>query len=146
MALRQTHTYAALEVSQAAYDEIAGLLRAADYGHAFHEDTDRGTVIDMHGIALATADDDRRVRSRSREGLLDPGIHEIARNVAHSSRISAPLVCHFVHAYLAGHMELAEMRVKLIEALVKQNQELFDSALKGLSLTPVLAGGIEQSS
>jgi hypothetical protein len=46
---RQTHTYAILEVSDDAYHEIAGKLRAAGYDHAFHEDG----AIDMHGIALA---------------------------------------------------------------------------------------------
>lgn len=45
---RSTHTYVELEVSAAAYDEIAGKLRAADYGHVFGSDGE----IDMHGIAL----------------------------------------------------------------------------------------------
>lgn len=42
-----THTYAILDVSQDAYDEIKKLLDIAGYQHAF----DRN-VIDMHGIAL----------------------------------------------------------------------------------------------
>lgn len=50
--MRSTHTYALLEVSPAAYEEISKALRAAGYDHAFHEDDDRGTVVDMHGIAL----------------------------------------------------------------------------------------------
>lgn len=48
MTIRQTHTYAELEVSAAAYDEIASKLKAADYGHAFME----GGAIDMHGIGI----------------------------------------------------------------------------------------------
>jgi hypothetical protein len=48
MTLRTTHTFAELGVSQAAYDEIAGKLRAAEYDHAFGDDG----VIDMHGIGL----------------------------------------------------------------------------------------------
>jgi len=44
-----THTYAVLEVSAAAYDEIAEKLREADYGHAFDEEEG---AIDMHGIGL----------------------------------------------------------------------------------------------
>lgn len=48
MTLRQTHTYALLEISEAAYEEIAGKLREAGYGHAFGEDGE----IDMHGIAV----------------------------------------------------------------------------------------------
>jgi len=47
MTLRTTYTYVELEVSAAAYDEIAGKLRAAGYDHAFHDGT-----IDMHGLAL----------------------------------------------------------------------------------------------
>lgn len=46
-----THTYALLEVSNAAYEEIAAKLRAADYHHAFNEG-----AIDMHGIALVRAE------------------------------------------------------------------------------------------
>jgi hypothetical protein len=42
-----SHTYAILGISQAAYDEIAAKLRAAEYQHAFD-----GAVIDMHGIGL----------------------------------------------------------------------------------------------
>lgn len=49
-----TYTYAVLEISQLAYDEIAAKLEAAGYQHAFHRDpTDNGApVIDMHGIAV----------------------------------------------------------------------------------------------
>lgn len=43
-----SYTFALLEVSQEAYDEIAKKLHDADYGHAFMEDG----AIDMHGIAL----------------------------------------------------------------------------------------------
>jgi hypothetical protein len=52
LVIRSTHTYAILEVSQAAYDEIRMKLKAADYDHCFHEQDGR-IVIDMHGIALA---------------------------------------------------------------------------------------------
>lgn len=46
--LRQTHTVAELEVSAAAYDEIADKLRAAEYDHAFMP----CGMIDMTGIGL----------------------------------------------------------------------------------------------
>lgn len=46
-ASRATHTYAILELSKAAVDEIRSKLEAAGYQHAFHDD-----VIDMHGIAV----------------------------------------------------------------------------------------------
>lgn len=42
-----THTFATLQVSAEAYDEIADKLKGAGYGHAFVDD-----AIDMHGIGL----------------------------------------------------------------------------------------------
>lgn len=51
-----TYTYAILEVSQAAYDEIAEKLRDVHYHQVFHEDDDGRVVIDMHGIALRASD------------------------------------------------------------------------------------------
>lgn len=53
-ALNCTHTYATLEISEKAYDEITKLLMNAGYQHVFHP-SDQGTVIiDMHGIGLVT--------------------------------------------------------------------------------------------
>ena len=46
-----THTYALLEVSAAAYEEIAKKLREAGYDHAFNAEGE----IDMHGIGLSRA-------------------------------------------------------------------------------------------
>jgi hypothetical protein len=51
--LRQTHTYAVLEISKAAYKEIRDKLAKAGYDHAFNSDSEHKEVIDMHGIALA---------------------------------------------------------------------------------------------
>ena len=42
-----THTFATLQVSADAYDEIARRLKGAQYHHAFVDD-----VIDMHGLGL----------------------------------------------------------------------------------------------
>jgi hypothetical protein len=50
--IRSTYTYALLEVAPEVYAEIRKQLDAAGYGHAFHQDDDRGEVIDMHGLAL----------------------------------------------------------------------------------------------
>jgi hypothetical protein len=49
---RMTHTYAILEISRAAYDEIRAKLEAASYQHTFIQKQSR-EVIDMHGIAVA---------------------------------------------------------------------------------------------
>lgn len=49
-----THSYAILEVSPAAYDEIRRKLEAAGYADQFHSD-DGQEVIDMHGIAIREA-------------------------------------------------------------------------------------------
>ena len=46
-----SRTYVILNLSQAAWDEIAEKLSAAGYSHAFHQRTD-GVVIDMHGLAV----------------------------------------------------------------------------------------------
>lgn len=47
-----THTFAVLEISAAAYDEIKSKLEAAGYQHTFIEE-DEKILIDMHGIALS---------------------------------------------------------------------------------------------
>lgn len=52
MNLRQTHTFAVLELSEAAFKEIHAKLREAGYDHAFIQEDER-LVIDMHGIAVA---------------------------------------------------------------------------------------------
>lgn len=43
-----THTYALMQISQAAYAEICAKMRNAGYDHAFNDDGE----IDMHGIAV----------------------------------------------------------------------------------------------
>lgn len=48
---RTTHTYAILQISPEAYNEIRRYLKAYGYEHAFHEQ-DGKEVIDMHGIAV----------------------------------------------------------------------------------------------
>jgi hypothetical protein len=53
-----SHTYAVLELSPAAYDEIARKLKEAGYDQAFDVYNMRGgePVIDMHGIGVARAE------------------------------------------------------------------------------------------
>lgn len=63
MTLRTTYTYVELEVSAAAYDEIAGKLRAAGYDHAFQDGT-----IDMHGLALTRATEEESPDARPQQG------------------------------------------------------------------------------
>lgn len=47
-----TYTYVILEVSKETFSEVEKALRAAEiYDHAF-EGSDKGLVIDMHGLAL----------------------------------------------------------------------------------------------
>lgn len=48
--IRATRTYALMEVSEGAYNEILKKLRDAGYDHAIHDD--EGGALDMHGIAL----------------------------------------------------------------------------------------------
>lgn len=51
--LRTTHSFAIMEVSQSAYDEIKAKLEEAGYDHAVWEEGDDGTLLAMNGIALA---------------------------------------------------------------------------------------------
>jgi hypothetical protein len=53
--LRQTHTYAILDISAAAYREIHDALRVAGYADQFSIDDGR-EIIDMHGIAVRAED------------------------------------------------------------------------------------------
>lgn len=46
--MRATHALATLELSRAAWEEIADKLREAGYDHAFLDDD----VIDMHGLGV----------------------------------------------------------------------------------------------
>jgi hypothetical protein len=48
-----THTYAVLDLSKEAFEEIKKKLEAAGYHHAIFKDKHGKTVIDMHGIAVA---------------------------------------------------------------------------------------------
>lgn len=54
--MRQTHTVALLELSEAAYQEIRGKLEAAGYQHAFGE-TDGIPFVDMSGIGVTASKD-----------------------------------------------------------------------------------------
>lgn len=57
--IRATHTYAILQVSKEAYQEVKTLLLKAGYDQAIHKNSRGDEVIDMHGIALGTDDPDR---------------------------------------------------------------------------------------
>lgn len=58
MATTATHTYALLEVSPVAYDEVESKLKDAGYDHALHEGR-----IDMQGLALKRLGDDEVTKS-----------------------------------------------------------------------------------
>lgn len=51
-----THTYAILKVSRASFDEIKAKLEAAGYQDQFIEENSEPLAIDMHGIALQSAE------------------------------------------------------------------------------------------
>lgn len=61
--LKRTRTLAQLEVSAAAYDEIAAKLREAGYDHAFVDG-----AIDMQGIGLTRAAEPAAPRHRPISG------------------------------------------------------------------------------
>lgn len=78
MTLRQTHTYAVLDVPPTVYAAVRALLRRAEYSHAIHQQPD-GEVIDLHGLALRAAGGDPGSRltvgtllsARSKEGRVE---------------------------------------------------------------------------
>jgi hypothetical protein len=76
--LAQSYTYALMEVSGPAYDEIAAKMREAGYGDAFHVEGSR-YAIDMHGIALIRSD--RRRNPERRRHDLPTGIPTPARRL-----------------------------------------------------------------
>jgi hypothetical protein len=53
-----THTFATLDISAAAYEEITQRLEAVNYQHCFTS-VDGAEVIDMNGIALKRETDER---------------------------------------------------------------------------------------
>ena len=59
-----THTYAILDISHTAFEEIATKLRAAGYHHAFDRD-----VIDMHGIAVRIDENAKKNATRPPSGI-----------------------------------------------------------------------------
>jgi hypothetical protein len=64
--LTRTHTYAELEISDAAFDEIETKLRAADYQHAFETDSSGKVVgIIMQGIMLVVSDPPERIGKKA---------------------------------------------------------------------------------
>lgn len=52
MTVKMTHTYAVLQISDSAFEEISKLLTKAGYTDHLHVDNG-APIIDMHGIALA---------------------------------------------------------------------------------------------
>jgi DNA-directed RNA polymerase subunit F len=68
-----THTYAILEVTPGAYEEIRTRLEAGGYADAFHRD-DGQEVIDLHGLALKAT------------GPLRPGTIEVASILSRRTR------------------------------------------------------------
>jgi len=60
--MRQTRTFAILEISATAFAEIEERLRAAGYQDQFH-DGDAGLVIDMHGLAVHAIPEVSRISS-----------------------------------------------------------------------------------
>jgi len=97
--VRQTHTYAELEISRSAYDEIRGLLKAAGYQHAFMDD---GTI-DMHGIGIT--------RQGGAQLLDDPVIFnefcEIGVCQAQDCRVSGTCLCKREAKYVAPDTDAA---------------------------------------
>jgi hypothetical protein len=80
--LRRTHTYAEMEISPAAFDEIAEKLKDAGYGHAFIREEGCWPTLDMHGIGLVRGADtaaEVRIAPSMAERLVPRFDHPIER-------------------------------------------------------------------
>jgi len=80
MALSSTHTFAEMQISGKAYDEIRAKLEDAGYGHALLP-MEGGVTLDMHGIGLTRAPEPVGfVKSECK--LSDADVAEIRRSIA----------------------------------------------------------------
>jgi hypothetical protein len=108
--IRTTRTYAELEISPEAYDEIASKLKAAGYDHAIMD----GGAIDMHGIGLTRQassryydDYSRTWKSRTTPARSETvgGMRLLQDRTAPPSRLlmpHAPIPTEHVHARCVG--------------------------------------------
>lgn len=53
-----SHTYAVLQISRAAFDEIRSKFKDAGYEHAFDDAAEGGPVVNMHGVAVQALHED----------------------------------------------------------------------------------------
>lgn len=79
--LRSTRTYAILELSAGAYEEIKGKLLAAGYQHALHQDRTHGLVLDMDGIAIAEEPTEQQVADAHLDATLSKEIERVRRKL-----------------------------------------------------------------
>lgn len=78
---------------------------------------------------------------QSREALLDPVIWELLQpgNFGDTVKVSTSIIGRWVSAYMAGHVELPEMRGELIKALAKSTDDYFAELSRVLTFRPILA-------
>lgn len=77
-----THTFAELQISCAAFDEIKAKFEAAGYDHALLQ-MDDGITIDMHGVGLTRA----KPPDLSRSAGIEPRSSRLARELSESDRV-----------------------------------------------------------
>jgi len=91
--LRQTHTYVVMPLSEAAYREIRRKMEEAGYDHALDDSEEFGTVINMHGIAVAQEalvnypEDTAVVEVHEPKPVIQPG-EDIFRKTKHPSHVT----------------------------------------------------------
>jgi hypothetical protein len=132
--IRTTHTVAELQLSAAAYDEIAQLLREAGYEHAFNDG-----VIDMTGIGLTRKmkvnsvrrtcdgyptqwdgelDDGRTIYVRYRWGILAVRVSEEAHPVDQYAAVHGrEIIALKLGEEMGGTLEFSELRQHTAHAI-----------------------------
>lgn len=122
--MRNTHTFAYLDLSPEAFAEIKAKLEAAGYQDAFH---DVGTTIDMHGIAVR-ADSPR---PPERNLMIKPTVGRVVWFYVYSpgNGHKGPLIGHVCKVHSDRHVNLSvigedgRQRPELTVPLVQDNED-----------------------
>lgn len=97
--VRQTHTYATLEISQSTFDEIKAKLEAAGYQDQFHKDGDT-LLVDMHGIAVHAPRKAKPVRLDANGSAVSPEmLREIHKRAQDTYGVEDPIATGLVLAH-----------------------------------------------
>jgi hypothetical protein len=111
MHIKQTHTFAILELSRSAYQEIKSKLIEAGYEHAIMQEGGQ-ELIDMHSIAVTEV-------VVSHEG--DHALHQALAEYLHASDVSKTV----------EYLDAIERQYKTLEARLAECRQLLNTPRVG---------------